>query len=99
MLDLLLSYMLEGVTLCGPIVDTTNSADISRRWDQLKSCLIQLALAFSKDCHFKIINSKVKSLLVHSLNDYIVGPLNYILLTVLEHSSILSKQKSFGVYP
>ena len=76
--------MLEGVTLCGPIVDTTpNSADISGRWDQLKSCLIQLALAFYKDCHFKIINSKVKSLLVHSLNDYIVGPLNCILLTVL----------------
>lgn len=67
--------MLEGVTLCGPIVDTTsNSADISGRWDQLKSCLIQLALVFYKDCHFKIINSKVKSLLVHSLNDYIDGP-------------------------
>ena len=46
--------------------------------DQLKSCLIQLAIAFYKDCHFKIINSKVKSLLVHSLNDYIVGPLNCV---------------------
>ena len=44
-----------GGKVCGPIMGTSNSTEILAIWSD-RYCLVQLASASHKDCHFKFQN-------------------------------------------